>query len=441
MRIESIFCLALLVSSASSAQVAGVMSGPPIAVRAGSLVDPETGTISTNQVILVQDGRISAVGGNVTIPAGAHVIDLSKLTVLPGLVDAHNHLALTYKEVPENNVYYLTYVLDSTPLRAIQAVSNGIQMLSSGFTIVRDMGNNGNYADTALRVGIEQGWVPGPTIINSGIIIGSMGGQFSPTPEMANDHSIVYPEYLDADTPDEIVKAVRQNMLFGAKVIKICVDCKPWGYSVDDIRLVIAEAAKAGMKVEGHCQTVEGARRAIDAGIWSIAHDNGMTDENHRLMAQKGIWRAGTETPISLTGHTTRERYDRTVTMLKNAWQLKVPLTFSTDADYYVPGKTRGQVAIEFIETWKAAGIPAADILRAMTTNGYAVSETEKSRGPIKPGMAADFIAVEGNPLETIDVLRNVSFVMKDGIVFKRDGVMTPEPFFNPGPVRGWRIR
>src|SRR6185503_18250652 len=98
-----------------------------------------------------------------------------------------------------------------------------------------------------------------------------------------------------------------------------------------------------------------------------IAHDRGMTDENHKAMAAKGIFRAGTETPISLTGHTTPQRYASTVAMLKNAWENKVPLTFSTDADYYVPGKTRGEVAIEFIETWKAAGIPVPDILRAMT--------------------------------------------------------------------------
>jgi imidazolonepropionase-like amidohydrolase len=411
------------------------------AIRAGSLIDPETGTAAPNVVILVEEGRFTAVGADVAVPAGAQVIDLSSLTVLPGLVDAHNHLALTYKEEPESNVYYLTYVLDSTPLRAIQAASNGIQMLAAGFTIVRDMGNNGNYADTALRVAIEQGWIPGPTIINSGIIIGGMGGQFWPTPEMARDHDIVYPEYLDADTHDEIVKAVRQNALFGAKVIKICVDCKPWGYSVDEIRLFIEEAAKAGMKVEGHVQTVDGARRATEAGIWSIAHDSGLTPEMHERMAAKGIFRAGTETPISLVGHTSEQRYRRTVDGLRDAHAKGVPLTFSTDADYYVPGSTRGEVAIEFIETWKAAGIPNADILRAMTINGYRVSETEQTRGPIRPGMAADLIAVTGDPLESIDALRDVRFVMKDGMVFKRDGVMTPGSFFHGGPVNGWRIR
>ena len=416
-------------------------AAPITAIKAGRLVDPTTGSVSTNQIILVQNGRFTAVGANIAIPAGATVIDLSALTVVPGLVDAHNHLALTYKEVPERNNYYLTTILDDTPLRAIQAVSNGIQMLSAGFTIVRDMGNNGHYADIALRRAIEQGWVPGPTMIPSGLIIGGMGGQFSPNPEMAFDRKIVYPEYLEADTPDEIVKAVRQNALVGARVIKICVDCKPWGYTTDEIRLVISEAAKAGLKVEGHVQSVAGAHRAVDAGIWSIAHDNGMNDTIHRIMAQKHIFRAGTETPISLVGHTTDARYKNTVALLRNAWENKVPITFSTDADYYVPGKTRGEVAIEFVETWKAAGIPAPDILRAMTVTGYEVSETTATRGLIRVGLFADLIAVPGNPLQDIDALRDVRFVLKNGIVFKRDGVMTPAAFFNGGPVNGYNAR
>jgi imidazolonepropionase-like amidohydrolase len=415
-------------------------AGASYAVRAGLLVDPETGTAAAAQTILVEDGFIRAVGPDVTVPAGVEVIDLAGLSVLPGLVDAHNHLALTYKTEPENNVYYLTYVLDSTALRALQAASNGMQMLSAGFTVVRDLGNNGNYADTALRVAIEQGWLPGPTIVNSGIIIGGMGGQFFPTPEMAVDHEIVYPEYLDADTPDEIVKAVRQNMLFGAKVIKICVDCKPWGYSVDDMRLFVSEAGRAGLKVAGHVQTQDGARRAIEAGIWSIEHSGALTDEIHQLMAERGIWRVGTETPFTAYRGSQRA-FDRTVAGLRSAHARGVKMAFSTDADYYIPGMTRGEVVINFLLSWTAAGIPAPEILKIMTVNGFLVSDLYDERGPIRPGFPADFIAVEGNPLEDIDALRSVSFVMKDGRIFKRDGVMTPEAFLHAGPVNGWRIR
>ena len=118
-----------------------------------------------------------------------------------------------------------------------------------------------------------------------------------------------------------------------------------------------------------------------------------------------------------------------------------MPLTFSTDADYWVPGKTRGELCLEFLKTWIDAGIPNADTLRAMTMNGYKLSETENTRGPIKPGFFADLIALPGNPLEDLNALKNVQFVMKDGVVFKQNGVMTPAAFFHAGPVNGWRIR
>jgi len=432
----------LLGGVAPRAQQPAPPAAPVTAIRAGRLLDPDGGRILTNQIIIVTGNRITDVGPNAAIPAGAQVIDLSRLTVMPGLVDSHNHLALTYKPEPENNVYYYTYVQDSTALRAIQAASNGMQMLATGFTVVRDLGNNGNYADSALRQAIDQGWLPGPTIINSGIIIGGMGGQFFPTPEMAKNHNIVYPEYLDADTPDEIVKAVRQNILFGAKVIKICVDCKPYGYTADEIRMFIKEAAKSGMKVAGHVQTPQGAKNAIDAGIWSIEHGGALNDDLHKQMAAKGIWRAGTETPPGLDGHpVSPQAYQRTVAGLKNAFENHVQSVFSTDADYFVAGKTRGELVLEFIRPWKDAGIPNADIVRAMTINGYKVSDIDKTRGLIKTGNFADLIALPGNPLDDIDALKSVQFVMKDGLVFKRDGVVTPMAFFHAGPVNGWRIR
>ena len=441
----AVSCLVLVMSltEAVGAQTQTQL-GPITAIKAGRLIDPDSGTVSTNQVILVQGEKITAVGPNLAIPTGATVIDLSKLTVLPGLVDAHTHMALTYKDQPENNYYYLTVVMDSTALRAIQAASNGIQLLNAGFTVIRDVGNNGLYADTALRQAIEQGWLPGPTVIPSGIIIGSTGGQLWPTPEMYKQHNIVYPEYLDANSPEEIVRAIRENMLFGARTIKLCIDCKPWGYSVDDIKLAIREAAKGGCKVEGHVQTPEGAQRAIDAGIYIIAHGNALTAEHHRQMAEKGIFLAGTDTPFTKY-RGSENAFKQTVAKLRDAWEKKVPLTFSTDFDYWnermKDDKTgqwlsRGELTVAFIETWKAAKIPPADILRAMTINGYKAADIITERGPIKQGMFADMIAVTGDPLTDIDALRNVQFVMKNGMVFKKDGMMMPERFFHPGPVR-----
>lgn len=438
------------VSVGAQAPAPASAEAPPqiTVVRAGRLINPETGTAAANQIIVIEGERIREVGSNIAVPPGAKVIDLSKLTVLPGLVDAHTHQAITYKEFPENNIYYYTYIADSTPLRAIQAASNAMQLLASGFTVIRDVGNNGMYADTALRAAIEQGWIPGPTVIPSGLIIGGTGGQFFPTPEMYKLHNIVYPEYLDANTPDEIVRAVRENLLFGAKTIKICVDCKPWGYSVEEMKLFISEAAKGGAKVDGHVQTREGGQRAIDAGIHVISHGQMLSPEQHTQMAQKGIYLASTDTPFT-PYRGSEQAQKRTADQLRDAWQKGVPITFSTDMDYWnermkkANGEwmSRGDLTINFLITWKAAGVPPKDILKAITINGYKAADVYEERGPIAAGRYADLIAVTGNPLEDIDALRSVQFVMKNGSVFKKDGVITIDKLLNPGPINGWRRR
>jgi imidazolonepropionase-like amidohydrolase len=434
----------LLVAAPSIAQQQRVPPPPspaaPIAIKAGRLIDPEAGTAAANQTILVQDGKISAVGANVAIPAGAQVIDLSNLTVLPGLVEAHNHLTMTLVEaVPlygsaprfsdrvfDSSPLLEMFVTDTTAYRALEGAGNAFTLLDHGFTLERDLGNSGLYADTALRQAIEAGWIQGPTIVNSGIIIGGYGGQFHENPERSD---LIYPEYVNADTNDEIAKAIRKNIHYGAKVIKVCVDCEGYPYSVEQMKFFVAEAANAGLKVACHVQTEKGARNAIEAGVWSIEHGRALTDELLQMMKTKDIFRVGTDFPMtSYRGN--KAAFERTVDRLKAAYRIGVKSVFSTDFDYYVPGMTRGDEVIDALITWKAAGVPPKDILKAMTTYGYQVLQVEQQRGPIRVGLAADMIAVSGDPLADIDVLRKVDFVMKDGKVFKQNGVATPARFY-----------
>jgi imidazolonepropionase-like amidohydrolase len=235
-----LIAFALLIASALpgfAAQYPLPESGGVVAIKAGRLVDPEKGTAESNQIILVRGKTIEAVGAHVQIPADARIIDLSKSTVLPGMFDAHTHLCMTLKKNRDGSSYYITTLLDPTPYRAIEGVANARDMLAAGFTTVRDVGNAGNYADTALREAIDRGLVPGPTMLNAGRIIAPFGGQFQLQPEKQD---LATPEYFFADTRDEMVKAIRENIHFGATVIKIVVDDQKYIYSADDIRFMVA---------------------------------------------------------------------------------------------------------------------------------------------------------------------------------------------------------
>src|SRR5258708_4879996 len=263
-----------------------------IAIKAGKIFDPEKGKNASNQIILVEGKKNKKIGSGVAIPTDARIIDLSKATVLPGLFDAHTHLCLTVIPKRDHGNYYFTTLLDTTGFRAIEGVANGMAMLQSGFTTVRDIGNAGNYADSDLRHAIEDGWVQGPTVVNAGIIIAPYGGQFHLQPERKE---LATPEYLFADTRDEMRKAIRQNLHFGAKFIKIVVDDQPYIYSVDDIRFVVAEAHAAGVKLAAHCWTHAGAHNAAEAGVDSIEHGFKMTDEDLQLAKKNNVTLVGTE--------------------------------------------------------------------------------------------------------------------------------------------------
>jgi imidazolonepropionase-like amidohydrolase len=391
------------------------------AIKAGKLIDPETGTTALNQVIIVEGKKIRAVGAGLQIPAGANVVDLSNATLLPGLFDAHTHLCMTTRKERDSGNYYFTTLLDPTGYRAIQGVANARAMLESGFTTVRDIGNAGNYADTDLRRAIEEGLVPGPTIVNAGRIIAPYGGQFYLQPEKRD---LANPEYFFADTRDEIKKGIRENIHYGATVIKLVVDDQRYIYSVDDIKFAIEEAGRAGLKVAAHCWTEQGARNAATAGVASIEHGFRMSDEALAIAKKNNVVLVGTDcteqAAIDMGIPDAKGYHLVWIDRLRRAYKIGVTMAYGTDVIYAKAGETRGTLSVSFIDSFVEAGIPAKDIVKMMTTNAARLLGVEKQRGAIRPGQAADIIATPENPFDNIQTLKRVSFVMKDGAIFKQ---------------------
>lgn len=404
----SVLACALLV-----ALLAPGAAAQTIAIRAGRVVDVDAGTSSTNQVILVEGGRIRAVGPNVAVPAGATVVDLSSQTVMPGLFDAHTHLCMVVQSGRDARSYYYTTLNDPDSTRAIQGVVNARTMLEAGFTTVRDIGNEGNYACSSVRRAIESGLIPGPTMINAGRIIAPYGGQFHLQPDR---RALGEPEYFYADTRDEMVKAIRENVHYGAGVIKIVVDDQRYIYSADDIRFMVAEAARAGVKLAAHAWTRDGAHNAAEAGVASIEHGFTMTDEDLALARKNGVALVGTEY-LALEG--SGEDRAKWVDRLRRAQKIGVTLVYGTDVIRDGESETRGALAASGVDVWIEAGVPNAQILRAMTVAAARLLGVEGERGSLKAGMAADIIATPSNPLEDAATLKRVSFVMKDGVVVK----------------------
>lgn len=393
-------------------------------IRCGKLIDVRTGEVRHNVVITVDKDRIAAIGTSPTAAA----IDLSKGACLPGLIDAHDHLTSD----PSQSGY--EGLGTSVPRQAIMGVKNARTTLRAGVTTVRNVGAEG-FSDIALRDGINAGDIEGPRLLVSGPSLGITGGHC--------DNALLAPEFKHsaegvADGPWALRAKVRNNIKYGADLIKICATggVLSKGDSVggpqlteEEIRAIVEEAHQHGRKVAAHAHGTEGIKRAIRGGVDSVEHCSFIDDEGIRLAKERGtflvfdiynddfILQEGLKVGMlpefiekeKLVGKTQRENF-------RKAYLAGAKLAFGTDGGVYPHGDNWKQFPymVEF-------GMKPIEALRAATLVSAELLGLGGKTGVLETNHLADIIAVEGDPLADIRVMEKVRFVMKDGKVYRND--------------------
>jgi len=400
-----------------------------VAIRAGAVIDPAHGSSARDQVILIENGKISRVGGAVPIPAGAVVVDLSHEWVAPGLMDAHTHMTLT--EIAGDAPFESFYLNQSSTLRGLRGLHNAMAVLQAGFTTLRDVGNSAEWAMSDVRRAIDAGWFEGPTIIDSGKIIAPFGGQSRDIPPRQGPFWQF--EYIDADGPAEIRKAVRTDIYYGAGVIKLVADNNPYHYSVEEFRAAVDEAHRAGIPVAVHVYAGDALDNAIEAGVDSIEHGFDLTDAQLKRMKDKGIFLVGTDFPrahLDIVGTSggilppPAVLAPKIIDRLRRAHRIGVRMAFGSDTVIDMPGRTRADLMFDYLAVWRAAGVPPMDILRAMTSDAAELLRINKVRGSIGAGLSADLVAMPANPLDDIENLRKIDLIMKNGAIVRRPAAL-----------------
>ena len=395
-------------------------------IKCGSLIDVKNEQVKKNVLILIKGNKIEKVG-TFEIPPGAEIIDLSDMTVLPGLIDSHVHLLL------HEGSYDDQLLKESIPYRTIRAVVHAKQTLEAGFTTIRDLETEGaGYADVDLKTAINQGIIPGPRMQVSTRALSTTGGYAL----MGYSWEIQVPTGAQlVDGVDEVRKAVREQIKYGADWIKIYADSRrrrnevadslTWylTFSDDELKAIVEEAQKMNVKVAAHCYSSIAAQRAINAGVASIEHGLYLDEATLKLMKEKGVYYCPTLVAYYRWSKReglspeTRKMIENTVKLhsetFKRALKVGVKIAFGSDLT-----ESHGTNAEEF-ELMVKYGMKPLDAIKSATIISAELLGWQDKIGSIEPGKLADIIAVKGDPLNDIKVLRDVKFVMKDGEIYK----------------------
>jgi imidazolonepropionase-like amidohydrolase len=425
-RLISLLLLLLTVATSAAGQAPAVPANA-IVLHAARLLDVKTGRMLKPGEILVQAERIVEVGTSVKHPAGAELIDLGDRTLLPGLIDAHIHLFL------HPGAEDLQTVQESVPQRTITATLAARDDLMAGFTAERDMGTEGaGSADTAVRNAINEGRIPGPRLRISGNAINILGGHEDAIGYNPEQH--VLPNANYANSADEVVAVMRQQVKEGADFIKI-YETGPdsihdgrfttvYQYTEGQLEAAVKEAQRVGKRVAVHATGEPGTLFAAQAGVASIDHADQLGDETIRLMKEKQIFAVPTfaifeyfadhaATPEQ--GKDEHQRLNIKAQEFKKQIAAGVPMAVGSDVGPF----PHGTQAREFVLMVKYGMSPLA-VLQADLLNGAKLLGWDGQIGALEPGCFADVIAVAGDPLQDIAVLQNVSFVMKSGVIYKK---------------------